>query len=258
MRDLSSSFTSPSEFRPAKPSRAGDPPAPLMDFRSLQHLRARRSTRRGASQPRSVPPPGFDYPRGGLLPPSPCRLCFAPAALLGFTLRSFLLPAGIQRVSARMDPPTVSPAGSLQRTRRQRRPDGPQFLGFDPAGSPLTVGQGGEPAYRRMLPWVSPRRGLAVGSLGRAFAQPPLTRFAAAAGTATAAGAPGFRSASASSHPRVEDSMGEGTTLRGFSRLRGSRSFGTPCPGLWVHLTPRRALLPTADDLWEQARSYQS
>jgi len=60
---------------------------------------------------RYVPPSGFGYPLDGLLPSVPCRFCFTPAALMGFTLRSFLLPKGIQGVSARKDPPTVSPAG---------------------------------------------------------------------------------------------------------------------------------------------------
>jgi hypothetical protein len=45
---------------------------------------------------RYVPSSGFGYPHDGLLPPSPCRFCFTPAALLGFTLRSFLLPQGIR------------------------------------------------------------------------------------------------------------------------------------------------------------------
>jgi len=44
---------------------------------------------------RYVPPSGFGYPLDGFLPSIPCRFCFAPAALLGFTLRSFLLPKGI-------------------------------------------------------------------------------------------------------------------------------------------------------------------
>jgi hypothetical protein len=60
---------------------------------------------------RYVPPSGFGYPLGGLLPAIPCRFCFAPAALLGFTLRSLLLPEGIRPVSERKDPPTVSPVG---------------------------------------------------------------------------------------------------------------------------------------------------
>jgi hypothetical protein len=41
---------------------------------------------------RYVPPSGFGYPLDGFLPSAPCRFCFTPAALLGFTLRSFLLP----------------------------------------------------------------------------------------------------------------------------------------------------------------------
>jgi hypothetical protein len=60
---------------------------------------------------RSVPPSGFAYPLDGFLPAIPCRFCFAPAALLGFTLRSFLLPEGIQPVSEWKNPHTVSPVG---------------------------------------------------------------------------------------------------------------------------------------------------
>jgi hypothetical protein len=59
---------------------------------------------------RYVPPSGFGYPLDGFLPAIPRRFCFAPAALLGFTLRSFLLPEGIQPVSGWKNPHTVSPA----------------------------------------------------------------------------------------------------------------------------------------------------
>jgi len=45
---------------------------------------------------RYVPPSGFGYPLGGLLPPSPCRFCFTPAALMGFALRSLPLSKGIR------------------------------------------------------------------------------------------------------------------------------------------------------------------
>lgn len=63
---------------PAEASRT-----PLVGFRSLQHMRSRRSTRRGGAATRYVPPPGFGYPLDGLLPPRPCRPCFVSAALLG-------------------------------------------------------------------------------------------------------------------------------------------------------------------------------
>jgi len=65
-----------------------------MGFGSLQHLRNPRSTARGPKPARFVPPSGFGYPLGGLRPRIPCRFCFAPAALLGFTLRRFPLPEG--------------------------------------------------------------------------------------------------------------------------------------------------------------------
>jgi hypothetical protein len=71
-------------------------PAPLLDFGSLQRIKTRKSTHCGGSKSRYVPPSGFDYPLGGLLLPSPCRVCFAPTALMGFTLRSVPLSEGIR------------------------------------------------------------------------------------------------------------------------------------------------------------------
>jgi hypothetical protein len=88
---------------------------------------------------RYVPPAGFGYPLGGLRPPSPCRFCFTPAALLGFALRSFLLAEGIRRVSGRKNPHTVSPAGNPA-AEAVGRPNGPRFLGFDPSESPWRSG----------------------------------------------------------------------------------------------------------------------
>jgi hypothetical protein len=89
----------------------------------------------GVAGARYGPPAGFGYPLGGLRPPSPCRFCFTPAALLGFALRSLLLPEGIRRVSGRKHPRTVSPVGDPA-AEAMGRPNGPRFPGFDPSGSP--------------------------------------------------------------------------------------------------------------------------
>jgi hypothetical protein len=48
----------------------------------------------GFSNTRYGPPSGFGYPLDGFLPSRPRRLCFTPAALLGFALRSLPLPRG--------------------------------------------------------------------------------------------------------------------------------------------------------------------
>jgi hypothetical protein len=88
-------FALPVEFYPATPTRPPQRSGPLMGFASLQHLRNPRSTVRGRKPARYVPPSGFGYPLGGLRPRIPCRFYFAPAALLGFTLRRFPLPEGI-------------------------------------------------------------------------------------------------------------------------------------------------------------------
>jgi hypothetical protein len=84
---------------------------------------------------RYVPSSGFGYPPDGLLPSNPCRFCFAPAALLGFTLRSFLLLRGI-----RVFPPerTHLPFNQafLPTSTMLGRPAWPRFPGFDPLKSP--------------------------------------------------------------------------------------------------------------------------
>jgi hypothetical protein len=68
-----------------------------------------------ACRARYVPPSGFGYPLGGLLPPSPCQSCLIPAALMGFTLRSFPLPEGIRRFPGQKNPHAVSPVGFSRR-----------------------------------------------------------------------------------------------------------------------------------------------
>jgi len=99
-------------------------------FRSLQHIRAWRSTHAAGAADCFVPPSGFGYPLGGLRPPRPCGFCFAPAALLGFALRSFLLSEGTRRVSGRMDPRTVSPIGIPVRRSGRAGPMGRGFWVF--------------------------------------------------------------------------------------------------------------------------------
>jgi len=79
-----------------------------------------------AKPARYVPPSGFDYPLDGFLPRIPCRFCFTPAALLGFTLRRCPLPRGFRGFSVRKNPLTVSPAFLLP----PKRQTGPTGLGF--------------------------------------------------------------------------------------------------------------------------------
>jgi hypothetical protein len=110
-----------------------------LGFRSLQHVRNRRSTHAG-SPTRYVPPPGFGYPLDGLLPSSPCRFFFTPAALLGFTLRSIALPQGIRGVTTRMNPLTVPPIGAPAAVA-MGRPNEPRFLGFHPCQESLATGR---------------------------------------------------------------------------------------------------------------------
>jgi len=102
-------------------------------FPSLQHMLGEKVHFPRALPARSVPPPGFDYPLDGFLPFRPDRFCFTPAALLGFTLRSFLLAKGKRTVSDPLNPLTVGrkPTTPEDVAGSQRR-----FLGFDPFASP--------------------------------------------------------------------------------------------------------------------------
>jgi hypothetical protein len=128
-------FRSPPEYYPADPSRpaaaAGSShglcfPSALKD--SKVHLPR-------VCRARYVPPAGFGYPLGGLLPSSPCRSCFVPAALLGFALRSFLLSRGIHvSPHGRTHMPFLLPL--LPSPKATGRPGRPRLLGFDPSESP--------------------------------------------------------------------------------------------------------------------------
>jgi hypothetical protein len=146
-----------------------------MGFWSLQHIKDRRSTCRGRQPARYVPPSGFGYPLDGFLPSVPCRFCFTPAALLGFTLRRFPLSADNRGVTTRLGPLTVQPSGAPAAVA-PGRPDRPRFLGFDPPESPWRS-NGGLARQTLAPPSGFALLGFSGEDLGQDFARPPLTRF---------------------------------------------------------------------------------
>lgn len=111
-------------------------PAPLLDFCSLQHIRIRKSTSRGVSTSRYVPPAGFGCPLGGLLLPNPRRPYFVPAALLGLhPSKRSPLERYPHAFPQRMNPRAVSLAG-LHAACATSRSSEPRLPGFDPSESP--------------------------------------------------------------------------------------------------------------------------
>jgi len=128
-----------------------------------------------ASPTRFVPPSGFGYPLDGLLPRIPCRFCFTPAALLGFSLRRFPLPKSFRGVSARKDPRTVN----LQVTPAPKYRTGRAGLDFWVHTFRKYLAFDGFLSRRSPAPPLgfSPP-GPSRESLDRDFSQPPLTRFA--------------------------------------------------------------------------------
>jgi len=107
---------------------------------------------------------------------NPCRFYFAPTALLGFTLRSFLHPQGTRRVvRTGMNPRTVYLAvdSGYRNTRAGSASRG--FWALTPARVPGSQHVFSMPATG-CSPGFTPFRATRK-SLGRDFAQPPLTRF---------------------------------------------------------------------------------
>jgi hypothetical protein len=160
---------------------------------------------------RYVPPSGFGYPRGGFLPFRLGRFCFAPAALLGFTLRSFLLIEGFEAVSSPMDPPTV---GRSPRCPKARASQSAGFWALIPRRVP--GGQGGISALDRwMLPWVFAPPGLHTQGLVGDFAPTPLPRLA-------------MRRHCAAARPRLRVSIGQACCPSIHARKRGRSCAAEP------------------------------
>jgi hypothetical protein len=128
-----------------------------------------------ASPTRYGPPSGFGYPLGGLLPRIPCRSCFIPAALLGFTLRRFPLPKGFRGVSAGTNPRTVN----LQVTPAPKCRTGRAGLGFWVHTFRECLAAAGCLSRRPPAPPLGfAPSGPSRENLDQNFSRPPLTRFA--------------------------------------------------------------------------------
>lgn len=179
------------------------------------------------------PPAGFGYPLDGLRPPNPCRFYFTPAALLGFSLRSFPLSQGCRNVSESVAPTYRFTRRCFRCPKASDRPDGFRFLGFDPCESPSRPNMG---LARR--PPVAPLGftllGLASDSLAWVFARAPLTRLACLVANHFARPAPqSFDQLSlghSSSRQRVTGSSRDNPS-RVFAPVRSRSIRAKPLPG---------------------------
>jgi hypothetical protein len=216
-----------------------------LDFCSLQHIKVRKSTCRGVSRPRYVPPSGFGYPPGGLLLPSPCQPYFMPAALLGFTLRSVPLSQGLRDVSARTNPHAVFP-DSTAFAEAKTHPVRPRLLGFNPSKSPLRAERVISTPTAGCSPGFCSLPGYSHDSLDRDPSRPPLTHFAASHGSGhsrclrVSIGSR-FARPSSAGKPANPDP----TTLLGSSHRSTPEHSTAVTLGLCVHLMLSRALLST-------------
>jgi len=126
-------------------------------------MRNRRSTCSRAFPARFGPSSGFGYPLDGFLPSSPCRLYFAPAALLGFALRSLTS----RKVSAchQTDAPTYR-WPSRQTTREaDDRTRSAAVSGLRPFRGLRVRQRVFSTSADRKLPWACPFQGLWVKTL---------------------------------------------------------------------------------------------
>jgi hypothetical protein len=133
--DASLRVRPPSRVLTARPSRADQAASssPELRFPTAHEGSEVHFTR--ALPARFVPPSGFGYPPGGLLPPSPCRPFFVPTALLGFPLRSVPLPESRTAFPPHSHPPAVS-SERCSWCETPSRHAGPRLLGFVLSESP--------------------------------------------------------------------------------------------------------------------------
>jgi hypothetical protein len=128
---------------------------------------------------RFVPPSGFGYPLDGFLPSIPCRFSFTPTALLGFALRSFLLPNGFRRYYR-----PNRPAYRFAHRCSRRRSSGPAQQAAVPGLSPVQESLASNPGlanHRLAAPLGFTLLGFSNEGLDQDFARSPLTRFAGSA-----------------------------------------------------------------------------
>jgi len=93
----------------AGPSRPPQRPAPLLDFLiPSTRFRFEDQLHRRDSTPAFVPPSGFGYPLGGLLPSNPSEPCFMPAAPMGFAPSKLDLDTESRSVATATSPRAVS------------------------------------------------------------------------------------------------------------------------------------------------------
>jgi hypothetical protein len=173
------------------------------------------------------PAPGFQarlcsasrlsQPPDALLPPKPCRFCFAPAALMGFALQRFSLPncrdasqppvplvtflsTARRGASSESDPfprrrvaSSAAPRSGFGAARKGTGGVGRVFRGFSPVRESVLRSAGVTRRWEPILSWVSSLQGVPPHRLDTTAAVSPLLRFVVRVPKQASAGAPGFR-----------------------------------------------------------------
>jgi hypothetical protein len=143
-----------------------------MNFASLQHIQASRihsdppKRERGSFRTRLVPPSGFGYPLGGLLPATPGQACFILTALMGFRPSKRSPLAGWRHVSMPAGPACRS-SGAYSAAFATTGSPNRDFQDLAPArvpGPPSHYSQ----ATNWLLPWAFPSSGHLARTPGRA------------------------------------------------------------------------------------------